>query len=128
VEGVVSLFLCGDVMLGRGVDQILPHPGHPALRERGIRDARRYVELAESVNGEVPRPVDFAWPWGDAPPTLNDIAPDLRLIGRDLGAVLAPNGEVGQKGEHDIRTRTVEREPGDKRRVGLGAGMRLVTT
>jgi poly-gamma-glutamate capsule biosynthesis protein CapA/YwtB (metallophosphatase superfamily) len=80
VERVVSLFLCGDVMLGRGVDQILPHPGDPALRERCIRDARRYVELAESVNGDIPRPVDFAWPWGDALPTLNDIAPDLRLI------------------------------------------------
>jgi poly-gamma-glutamate capsule biosynthesis protein CapA/YwtB (metallophosphatase superfamily) len=27
--GLVTLFLCGDVMLGRGVDQILPHPGDP---------------------------------------------------------------------------------------------------
>jgi poly-gamma-glutamate synthesis protein (capsule biosynthesis protein) len=26
----VTLFLCGDVMLGRGIDQVLPHPG--ALR------------------------------------------------------------------------------------------------
>lgn len=25
----VTLFLCGDVMTGRGIDQILPHPGEP---------------------------------------------------------------------------------------------------
>ena len=40
------MFLCGDVMTGRGVDQILPHPGDPRLRERlyrggaGLRRAR----------------------------------------------------------------------------------------
>jgi len=26
---LVTMFLCGDVMTGRGVDQILPHPGDP---------------------------------------------------------------------------------------------------
>jgi poly-gamma-glutamate synthesis protein (capsule biosynthesis protein) len=65
--GTVTLTLCGDVMLGRGVDQILPHPGDPELREPWMRDARDYVALAETVNGPVPRPVDFAWPWGDHP-------------------------------------------------------------
>ena len=44
--GSITLFLCGDVMLGRGVDQILPHPGDPALRERYLRDARDYIGLA----------------------------------------------------------------------------------
>ena len=39
-EGLVTLFLAGDVMLGRGVDQILPHPGDPALREGYVHDAR----------------------------------------------------------------------------------------
>ena len=46
----------GDVMLGRGVDQILPHPGEPELRESYVRDARRYVELAERVSGPIRRP------------------------------------------------------------------------
>jgi poly-gamma-glutamate synthesis protein (capsule biosynthesis protein) len=76
---VVTLFLCGDVMLGRGVDQILPHPGDPALRERYVEDARSYVESAEAVNGPVPRPVDYAWPWGDALQLLDDAAPDVRV-------------------------------------------------
>ncbi len=77
---VVTLFLCGDVMLGRGVDQILPHPGDPELREGFIRDARDYVELAEAVNGPVPRPVDYSWPWGDALQVLDATAPDVRVI------------------------------------------------
>jgi poly-gamma-glutamate synthesis protein (capsule biosynthesis protein) len=76
----VTLFLCGDVMLGRGVDQILPHPGDPALQEAYIRDARAYVELAEAVNGPIPRPVDFTWPWGDALGVLDDAAPDVRVV------------------------------------------------
>ena len=62
----VTLALCGDVMLGRGVDQILPCPGDPELWEPWVRDARDYVELAEAVNGPVPRPAGPAWPWGDA--------------------------------------------------------------
>lgn len=30
----ITLFLCGDVMTGRGIDQILPHAGmpHPSAR------------------------------------------------------------------------------------------------
>ncbi|UWZ38889.1 CapA family protein [Dactylosporangium roseum] len=76
----VTVFLCGDVMTGRGVDQILPHPGDPRLWERYAADALTYVELAERVNGPVPRPVDFAWPWGDALRVLDDVAPDARVI------------------------------------------------
>lgn len=79
-DGLVTVFLCGDVMLGRGVDQILPHPGDPALQERGLRDARTYVELAEAINGPVPRPVDFSWPWGDALALLDQMAPDVRVV------------------------------------------------
>jgi poly-gamma-glutamate capsule biosynthesis protein CapA/YwtB (metallophosphatase superfamily) len=79
-NGLVTLFLCGDVMTGRGVDQILPHPGDPRLWETQVHDARGYVELAESVNGPIPRPVGFSWPWGDALATLRAIAPDVRVL------------------------------------------------
>ncbi|MGV9289120.1 CapA family protein [Streptomyces sp. NPDC003719] len=74
------LSLGGDVMLGRGVDQILPHPGDPALRETCIRDARDYVGLAEAANGPIPRPVGFRWPWGEALAVLDEAAPDVRLV------------------------------------------------
>ena len=76
----VLLFACGDVMTGRGVDQILPHPGDPRLREDYIDDARAYVRLAEQASGPIPRPVSFAWPWGEALPVLDAMAPDVRLI------------------------------------------------
>lgn len=62
-DGLVTMFLCGDVMLGRGIDQILPYPADPTLWEAFVRDARTYVELAEAVNGPIPRPVDFSWMW-----------------------------------------------------------------
>ncbi|PQM46236.1 putative polyglutamine synthesis accessory protein [Mycobacterium talmoniae] len=74
------LFLCGDVMTGRGVDQILPHPGDPRLREPVVSDARTYVKLARDANGPIPWPTDFAWPWGEALPTIDEAAPDVRLI------------------------------------------------
>jgi poly-gamma-glutamate capsule biosynthesis protein CapA/YwtB (metallophosphatase superfamily) len=77
---VTTVFLAGDVVTGRGVDQILPHPGDPRLWEPVMRDARAYVELAEAVNGPIPRPVDCSWPWGDALAVLNDAAPDARVI------------------------------------------------
>ncbi|OEJ93321.1 CapA family protein [Streptomyces thermolilacinus] len=79
-EPAVTLFLCGDVMLGRGVDQILPRPGDPTLWEEHVGDARAYVALAEGVNGPVPRPADPSWPWGVALPLLDAAAPHVRVV------------------------------------------------
>ena len=79
-DGLLSLFLCGDVMLGRGIDQILAHPGSPELREQIVRDARTYVRLAEEVHGHIPRPVPPAWPWGDVPAVLDEAAADARIV------------------------------------------------
>lgn len=76
----VVIFLTGDVMTARGIDQILPHPGDPTLREDVVKDARTYVSLAERTNGPIPAPVDFAWPWGDASAVLDEVQPDVRLI------------------------------------------------
>jgi poly-gamma-glutamate capsule biosynthesis protein CapA/YwtB (metallophosphatase superfamily) len=76
----LTLFLSGDVMLGRGVDQILPHPGNPTLYESNVRDARIYVDLASRANGSIPRPVDWSWPWGDAIELLEFAGCDARII------------------------------------------------
>lgn len=76
----VTLFLCGDVMTGRGIDQILPHPSRPELQESYVRDARDYVELAEAVNGPIVRPVDFQYIWGDALAELDRMSPHGRII------------------------------------------------
>src|SRR5258708_32217116 len=79
-DGLVTLFLCGDVMLGRGVDQVLPHPGDPALRESWARDARAYVHLAERARGPIPQPAGFSWPGGEALEVIDCVAPEIRGI------------------------------------------------
>ncbi|WP_433722207.1 CapA family protein [Nocardia sp. CA-129566] len=95
----VTVLLGGDVMLGRGVDQILPHPGDATLREPYVDDARTYVELAERANGPIPQPVDFGWPWGDALPILETLAPEIRLI--NLETTITADGEFADhKGVH----------------------------
>ncbi|BBX98414.1 CapA family protein [Mycobacterium lacus] len=92
---VVTVLLGGDVMLGRGVDQILPHPGDPELREPYVRDAREYVRLAEEANGPIPRPVDWRWPWGEVLQLLEEVAPDVRLI--NLETTITSGGEFAER-------------------------------
>ncbi len=76
----LTLFLCGDVMTGRGIDQILPHPSGHQLFESYVRDAREYVRLAESRHGPINVPVAPAYIWGDALAELARVNPDVRLI------------------------------------------------
>ena len=76
----ITLFMCGDVMTGRGIDQVLPYPGDPRIYEPYMRSAAGYVELAEEANGPIPRPVDFSYIWGDALDELERVAHDVRII------------------------------------------------
>jgi poly-gamma-glutamate synthesis protein (capsule biosynthesis protein) len=76
----IGVFLCGDVMTGRGIDQVLPHPGNPVLYEPWVRDARYYVQLAESANGPIRKPVDAAYIWGDVLEELQRAETDVRII------------------------------------------------
>lgn len=75
-----TLFLAGDVMTGRGLDQAMPHPGSPALHEPGMQDARRYLQLAEAAHGPIPIPMSLHDPWGDALAVLDDRRPDARIV------------------------------------------------
>jgi poly-gamma-glutamate capsule biosynthesis protein CapA/YwtB (metallophosphatase superfamily) len=75
----LRLFLCGDVMTGRGIDQALPHPVNPVLYESYIRDARDYLDLAEKANGPIRRPLTLDYIWGDALPELERARVDLRI-------------------------------------------------
>jgi poly-gamma-glutamate synthesis protein (capsule biosynthesis protein) len=77
---LVHIFLCGDVMTGRGIDQVLPHPSDPILHEDYASSALRYVELAERASGPIPSPVDFTYVWGDALAELERRRPDVRII------------------------------------------------
>jgi poly-gamma-glutamate synthesis protein (capsule biosynthesis protein) len=72
------LFLGGDVMTGRGIDQALPCPAVPLLHEPYIRDAREYVKSAELRHGPIPRPLGWQYIWGDGLAALGRA--DLRII------------------------------------------------
>jgi poly-gamma-glutamate capsule biosynthesis protein CapA/YwtB (metallophosphatase superfamily) len=97
--GIGSLLvLAGDVMTGRGVDQILPWPGSPRLHEEYVADARSYVDLAERANGPIPKPVAPAWPWGDALAVMEAAGPGVRLMNLETSVTrsdeLAPGKAV----------------------------------
>jgi poly-gamma-glutamate synthesis protein (capsule biosynthesis protein) len=80
VSGSITVFVSGDVMTGRGIDQVLPHPGDPVIYEPYMKDARGYVELAEKANGPIQQPVSFSYIWGDALEVMAQVAPDVRII------------------------------------------------
>lgn len=92
----LSLFLLGDVMPARGIDQILPYPGDPQLYEDYVRDARDYVALAEQRSGAIARPVDFAYVWGDALGELQRRQPRVRLV--NLETAVTRHGRPEPKG------------------------------
>lgn len=79
-EVPITLFLAGDVMTGRGIDQILTRPSAPELHEPYVTDAREYIRLAEQVSGPVPRGVAPDYIWGDALTEWERMAPAARLV------------------------------------------------
>jgi poly-gamma-glutamate synthesis protein (capsule biosynthesis protein) len=95
----LTLFLAGDVMTGRGIDQILPHPIAPHLFESCARSAEEYVSLAEVVSGPIPRPVNFAYVWGDALAELARVRPQLRIVNLET-AVTTSEAAWPRKGIH----------------------------
>ena len=76
----INLWLAGDVMTGRGIDQAMAYPCSPELYEGWVRDARDYVKLAEQANGRIPIPLPPAHIWGEALPEIDKHRPDLRLV------------------------------------------------
>jgi poly-gamma-glutamate capsule biosynthesis protein CapA/YwtB (metallophosphatase superfamily) len=76
--GSVRLFLCGDVMTGRGIDQVLPSSCPPRLYEHYVSSAGTYVALAERLCGPIPRPLPYARLWGDALPLMAE--PEVRIV------------------------------------------------
>jgi poly-gamma-glutamate synthesis protein (capsule biosynthesis protein) len=98
-EDGVLLFLCGDVMTGRGVDQVLPHPGDPRLHEPHLQTAQAYVALAEKANGPIEKPVSFSYIWGDALDELRRRAPDVRIINLET-SITASSEHWQSKGIH----------------------------
>lgn len=87
----LRLFLAGDVMTGRGIDQAFEQSVDPRLYEPFVRDANEYVELAESENGPVDRPLEPAEIWGEALEVLERSRPHLRVV--NLETAITDRGE-----------------------------------
>ena len=90
----MKLFLCGDVMTGRGIDQILPRPADAQLHEPYVRSALDYVRIAEALNGPIPRAVPPTYIWGQAPDVLREMQSDVRVVNRETAVTrrLGPEG------------------------------------
>jgi poly-gamma-glutamate capsule biosynthesis protein CapA/YwtB (metallophosphatase superfamily) len=86
----VTLFLCGDVMTGRGIDQVLPYPSNPQIYEPYMTSAKSYVKLTEQVSGPISRPVGFGYIWGDALEELRHQGPDARIINLETAVTASP--------------------------------------
>ena len=85
----IRLFLCGDVMTGRGIDQILAHPCDPAIHEGYLDSALDYVRLAEETNGPIPRRVEPSYIWGDALEVLERFQPDVRVVNLETAVTIS---------------------------------------
>lgn len=79
-NSVVKVLLSGDVMTGRGIDQILPYPCHPRIHEPMASSADEYVHLAELANGPIMRPVNPEYVWGAALDELQKTGPDAYIL------------------------------------------------
>ena len=103
----ITLFLCGDVMTGRGIDQVLPYPGNPQIYEPYMTSAKGYVRLAEEVNGPIPKPVDFAYIWGDALEELRRTNPDVRIINLETAVTTSPEFWPGKGINYRMQPRNI---------------------
>jgi poly-gamma-glutamate synthesis protein (capsule biosynthesis protein) len=87
-NAIITVFMCGDVMTGRGIDQILPHPVDPRIHESFMTSASGYLELAERVCGPIPKGGDFGYIWGDALAVFDRLQPDLKLINLETSVTM----------------------------------------
>jgi len=93
---VVRLSLCGDVMTGRGIDQVLPRPCDPVLHEDYMQSAVGYVRLAEDHNGHIPRPVAPGSIWGTARDEWRRAAADVSIV--NLETSITRSDDYADKG------------------------------
>jgi poly-gamma-glutamate capsule biosynthesis protein CapA/YwtB (metallophosphatase superfamily) len=95
----LTLFLAGDVMTGRGIDQILPYSVDPTLHEPFVMNAETYVRLAEEKNGPIPEDVPYDYVWGEALGELERVRPDARIINLETAVTTSDDWWRG-KGIH----------------------------
>ncbi len=90
---MIRLFLAGDVMTGRGIDQILPYPSPPEIFEDDITSALDYVWLAERAHGAIHRSVGFDYIWGDALDVIEEFDPHARIVNLETAITRSDDAE-----------------------------------
>ncbi len=80
MSAALKLLLGGDVMLGRGIDQLMPQHCDPALHEAVARDARDYLALAEQRIGPIGSPFSPDQIWGESLNWIQGLNPELRIV------------------------------------------------
>ncbi len=103
----VCIFLCGDVMTGRGIDQVLQHPCDPTLHESFIRNARDYVRLAEKAHGAIEHPVQDSYIWGDALGELRRQGADVRIINLETSVTTSDEHWPGKAVHYRMNPRNI---------------------
>jgi poly-gamma-glutamate capsule biosynthesis protein CapA/YwtB (metallophosphatase superfamily) len=93
VMAEITVFLCGDVMTGRGIDQVLAHSCPPHLYEPVVTSAREYVTLAERAHGPIARGMTPAALWGAALDHLAEVRPDVRIINLETSITTSEDAE-----------------------------------
>jgi poly-gamma-glutamate synthesis protein (capsule biosynthesis protein) len=88
-SNLITMFMAGDVMTGRGIDQVLPYPSDPLIHEPYMLSARGYLDLAEKVNGPIQKPVNFSYIWGDALEEFERVQPDLKIINLETSVTMS---------------------------------------
>ncbi|MBU3665980.1 MAG: CapA family protein [Chthoniobacterales bacterium] len=96
---MITLLLAGDVMTGRGIDQVMHRHCTPELHETWARDAREYVALAERANGRIPAPIAPGYIWGEALGDIDRIGADCTIINLET-AITADGTPWPGKGIH----------------------------
>ena len=103
----IRILFAGDLMTGRGIDQVLAKPLPPATFETQVRNARRYVRLAERANGPIPRRNPPAYVWGDAIDEMERLAPDLRIVNLGTAITSAVTAWSGKDTYHRMSPRHI---------------------
>jgi poly-gamma-glutamate synthesis protein (capsule biosynthesis protein) len=102
------MFVCGDVMTGRGIDQILKYHCDPRIYESYVKDARVYVSLAEKAFGKLPPNPGYDYCWGYALDEFRAIKPDLRLINLETSITSYEHHWPGKGIQYRMHPKNVE--------------------
>lgn len=80
MDATVKILMMGDVMTGRGIDQILPFHNKSNIFEPYMKDAKGYVQLASQKNGPISMPIGMDYIWGFALTTIKEQKPNVIIL------------------------------------------------